>query len=205
MSYTRPAYNAANVTWQGAQAYTRPAAAAADAEWEALVPAGIISTPSPLGAPSAYGSADVPAEGVVVAPGPLAPPGALGTVVVVARADVPSPLGAPVLRGAVVAVGNVAAPSPLGSPHIAGTVRRYELRGEVRDQGVLVNRRVRAHRRDTGALVAEADTVAGVFVLPAGFAADEYYLVPINLDAGATDFSPPCANRVTSVLAMDPV
>lgn len=86
-----------------------------------------------------------------------------------------------------------------------GTVVRFELRGEVRDQGVLVNRRVRAHRRSDGALIAEGDTVAGVFALPVGFTADEFYLVPINLDPAATDYAPPCANRVTSVLAMDSV
>lgn len=84
-----------------------------------------------------------------------------------------------------------------------GTVVRFELRGEVRDQGVLVNRRVRAYSRSTGALVAEADTVAGVFALPVGFVADEFYLVPVNLDPAATDYAPPCANRVSSVLAMD--
>lgn len=84
-----------------------------------------------------------------------------------------------------------------------GVVERYELRGEVRLQGVLVNRRVRAYRRDTGALLGEADTVAGKFAIHAGFAPLECYLVPIDMANDATDWAPPCANRVESVLAQD--
>ena len=80
---------------------------------------------------------------------------------------------------------------------------RYELRGEVRVGGVLVNRRVRAYLRDTGALVSQGDTTAGRFALPAGFDEAEHYVVPIDLAPGATDWLPPAANRIVSVLAMD--
>lgn len=80
---------------------------------------------------------------------------------------------------------------------------RYELRGEVRQGDVLVNRRVRAHLRSTGALVGEGDTVAGRFSMHAGFAQAEHYIVPVHMDAAATDWSPPTANRVLSVLAQD--
>jgi len=86
---------------------------------------------------------------------------------------------------------------------VVGVHERYELRGEVRQGGVLVNRRVRAHRRDTGALVGEGDTVAGRFQIHAGFAPAEHYIVPVHLDDAATDWSPPVANRVLSVLAQD--
>lgn len=86
----------------------------------------------------------------------------------------------------------------------AGLHLRYELRGEVRLAGVLVNRRVRAYRRDTGALTGEADTVAGRFRVPAGVGAvREHYVVPIDLGEDATDWRPPVANRVMSVLASD--
>lgn len=85
----------------------------------------------------------------------------------------------------------------------AGIVERYELKGEVRLSGVLINRRVRAYRRDSGALVNEGDTVAGRFRLHTGFAAAEYYVVPIDLADNADDWTPPCANRLVSVLAMD--
>lgn len=81
--------------------------------------------------------------------------------------------------------------------------QRFELRGEVRQGGILVNRRVRAYRRDTGAFVAEADTVAGRFAIRAGFAPIEHYIVPIHLDDAATDWTPPVANRVLGVLAQD--
>ncbi len=86
---------------------------------------------------------------------------------------------------------------------IAAIHERYELRGEVRVGGVLVNRRVRAHRRDTGALAGEGDTVAGRFHIHAGFAPAEHYIVPVHLDDAATDWAPLIANRVLSVLAQD--
>lgn len=84
-----------------------------------------------------------------------------------------------------------------------GTVERYELTGEVRLQGVLVNRQVRAYRRDDGSLVGDGATVAGRFKIHTGFVAREHYVVPIDLDNLAEDWTPPIANRVMSVLAMD--
>lgn len=80
---------------------------------------------------------------------------------------------------------------------------RYELRGEVRLNGILVNRRVRAYLRSSGALLGESDTVIGKFKVPAGFAPVECYVTPIDLSSDATDWLPPTANRITSVLAMD--
>jgi hypothetical protein len=87
--------------------------------------------------------------------------------------------------------------------NIAAIHERYELRGEVRVGGVLVNRRVRAHRRDTGALTGEGDTVAGRFRIHTGFVPAEHYIVPVHLDDAATDWLPSVANRVLSVLAQD--
>lgn len=83
------------------------------------------------------------------------------------------------------------------------TVARYELRGEVRLGGVLVNRRVRAYSRASGALLGEADTSVGRFRVHTGFVAVECYATSIDLDAAATDWLPPTANRITSVLALD--
>lgn len=203
MSYTPPAYNAVNASWQGESAYTPPASNAANVSWAPSNPVGQISAPSPLGAPAAFGAAGEVPAGLIVVASPLGAPAAVGVSVILGRLAVASPLGAPASLGQIVVTGAVAAPSPLAPPAVVGTVIRYELRGEVRDQGVLVNRRVRAHRRSDGALIAEGDTAAGLFALPVGFASDEYYLVPINLAAGAADFAPPCANRVTSALAMD--
>ena len=87
----------------------------------------------------------------------------------------------------------------------AAVHERYELRGEVRMQGILVNRRVRVYDRATGGLVGQSDTTAGRFSIHAGFSPTEYYIVPIDLSETADDFSPPIANRVASVLAMDAV
>jgi hypothetical protein len=80
---------------------------------------------------------------------------------------------------------------------------RYELRGEVRLSGILVNRRVRAYSRSSGVLLGEADTVIGKFRVPTGFTPVECYVTPIDLDGSATDWLPPTANRITSVLALD--
>lgn len=100
----------------------------------------------------------------------------------------------------------VAATGAAGVPITASVTalhERFELRGEVRDGGVLVNRRVRAYLRSTGALIAQADTVAGKFQVHAGFAAAECYITPIDLSDTATDWLPPTGNRITSVLAQD--
>ena len=80
---------------------------------------------------------------------------------------------------------------------------RYEVRGEVRLGGVLVNRRVRCYKRSTGDLMGQADTVAGRYRVHAGFDADEVYTLAIDMDAGATDWVPPTANRLVPVLAED--
>jgi hypothetical protein len=84
-----------------------------------------------------------------------------------------------------------------------GIHERYELRGEVRQAGILVDRRVRAYDRASGALIGQADTTFGRFAIHTGFVPGECYIVPIHLDSAATDWTPPTANRVLSVLAMD--
>ncbi len=89
------------------------------------------------------------------------------------------------------------------APAGIGAHPRYELRGQVLDNGVPVDRRVRAYRRASGALAYEVDTVAGQFTIAAGFALDEFYLVPIDLASTAEDWAPPVANRVLSVLKVD--
>ncbi len=80
---------------------------------------------------------------------------------------------------------------------------RYELRGVVKVGEVLVNRRVRAYLRSSGALVGEVDTVAGAFAIPAGLVEAEHYVIPIDLADEAVDWLPPTANRVLSKIAMD--
>ena len=88
---------------------------------------------------------------------------------------------------------------------IAGLHPRYRLHGELRDGGALVTspRRVRAHKRSNGALIGEVDTSTGVFDIPVGYALDEFYVVPLDMDSGAVDWLPPVANRVLSVLVSD--
>ena len=80
---------------------------------------------------------------------------------------------------------------------------RYEVRGEVRMGGVLVNRRVRCSKRATGELMGQDDTVAGRYRVHAGFDDAEVYVTAIDLADGATDWIPPTANRLVPVLADD--
>lgn len=80
---------------------------------------------------------------------------------------------------------------------------RYSLKGDVRDGGVLVNRTVRAYLRSSGALIGEQMTIVGRFDIHAGFTEAEHYVLPIDLSSDATDFTPPVANRLLSVLVVD--
>ena len=80
---------------------------------------------------------------------------------------------------------------------------RYEVRGEVRLGGILVNRRVRCYKRSTGELTGQADTVAGRYRVHAGFDDAEVTAMAIDLAEGATDWIPPTANRLVPVLADD--
>lgn len=80
---------------------------------------------------------------------------------------------------------------------------RYEVRGEVRLGGILVNRRVRCYKRGTGELTGQADTVAGRYRVHAGFDDAEVTTMAIDLAEGATDWIPPTANRLVPVLADD--
>lgn len=80
---------------------------------------------------------------------------------------------------------------------------RYEVRGEVRLGGILVNRRVRCYKRSTGEMMGQADTAAGLYRVHAGFDDAEVTAMAIDLAEGATDWIPPTANRLVPVLADD--
>lgn len=225
MSYTPPAGDAITLTFEGAAVYAPPSGDAIAITWEPSAPQALSAAPSPLGAPAAlalhlrvalgaapsplgapaalaeYALPFVPAS--AAAPSPLGAPSIHARRVDVARSLVASPLGQVALYARRVDQARSAVPSPIGQPAPQATVVRFEVRGEVRNQGVLVDRRVRAYRRNDGALIAEQDTTAGRFRLHCGFAAAEHYLVPVDLSAEATDYAPPCANRVLSVLADD--
>jgi len=98
--------------------------------------------------------------------------------------------------------GTAAASVPITGAAVASHPR-YELAGVVKIDDVLVDRQVRAYRRDTGVLVGDVATVAGAFRIHTGFEEEEYYVTPIDLSPSATDWLPPTANRVLSVLAVD--
>lgn len=191
-------------SWEGTSGYTPPGLPLS-VRWPP--PALTSSVPSPLGVPKVAAAVQQHADVVAIAsvPSPLGSPSVLAQSVVRGRMDAPSPLVAPVLQGFAIPVLRVSIPGLLEAPVGDLIVHRYELAGVVRDQGVAVDRRVRAYLRSTGALVAEADTVAGAFRLEVGFAPAEHYLVPLDLDTEAADYAPPCANRVVSELVRDEV
>lgn len=219
MSY--PDSSTAAFSWQGAVAGAYPNTTLAAFTWGTAIriaapsplgaPAAVLrqvvqiraSAPSPLGVPAAVLSPIAETSFIASAPSPLGVPSAMFRQVSRIMAAAPSPLGAPaaLLRQAVQI--RASAPSPLGVPAAVIKVIRYELRGEIRDQGVLVNRRVRAYRLSDGALAGEADTVGGQFRVHVGFAPALHYIIPLDMTESATDYAPPSANRVMSVLAED--
>lgn len=178
MSYTPPSGHSIVASWVGAAPYAAPAGHAITASWlTVVVGAGLGRLPLTGAGVAVHGAL---VTGVGAGALPLSGAGTARHGVRGAGA------GALRLSGAGVAM----------HP-------RYELRGEVRLGGVLVNRRVYAYLRSSGAKVGEADTVAGRFSVHAGFAAAEHFVTPIDTDPGATDWLPPTANRVLSVLAED--
>lgn len=221
MSYTPPAYNAVNFTWAGAPAYTPPAYNAVNFTWAPAV-SDVIGTGAGVVPVTGAGTGVLAFAGAGNGVMPItgAGVGQFGEVitgdgagVVPIAGDSAGLAGAAGTGAGVVPVVGAGVGAHGASGAAAGVIaitgaavalhHRYELRGEVRLSGVLVNRRVRAYLRSSGAMVGEADTVAGKFAIHAGFAAAEHYLIPIDLDADATDWLPPTANRVLSVLAED--
>lgn len=221
MSYTPPAGNAADVSWVGVAAYTPPAGSAANVTWQSGgtvegVGAGTLVF---VGAGSgAHGVAGAGAgtlgftgagEGEHTNPsvegtgaGTLQFAGAGSGAHGVAGAGV----GALAFAGAGAGAHGVAA-AGAGVLAFSGTCTaqhlRYEVRGEVRLSGALVNRRVRCYKRASGELVGQVDTVAGRYKVHAGFDDAEVYVTAIDLAGGATDWIPPTANRLVPVLASD--
>jgi len=186
MSYTPPSAAAADFDLSTGGAYTPPSAAAADFDLSAA--GGAVD-------PSGTLAATLTIDGTVAASFTL--PTFTGT------------LGATLaIDGAITAVharvGMLGAVLPMDGA-VAGLHPRYRLHGELRDGGALVTspRRVRAHKRSNGALVAEVDTSTGVFDIEVGYALDEFYVVPIDMSSDAVDWMPPVANRVLSVLVSD--
>jgi len=185
VSYTPPAGNAADLDLSASPGYTPPAGNAADLDLSHV--AG--------GSPSGVLDAVLSIDGTIAATFTL--PTFTGT------------LGATLaIDGAITAVharvGMLGAVLPMDGA-VAGLHPRYRLHGELRDGGALVTspRRVRAHKRSNGALVAEVDTSTGVFDIEVGYALDEFYVVPIDMSSDAVDWMPPVANRVLSVLVSD--
>lgn len=178
MSYTPPLGGAVDASWASADAYTPPLGGAVDASWLTDV-VGVGFGRLPLsGAGVAVHGALVTGTGE----GAL-PLSGDGTARHGVRGE-----GAGALR--------------LGGAGVA-VHPRYELRGVVKIGGTLVDRHVFAYLRVTGALVGEADTLAGYFSIHTGFAPAEHFVTPIDLDSDAVDWKPPTANRVLSVLAED--
>ncbi len=220
MSYTPPAGDAANFSWVGVAAYTPPAGDAANFAWApsgttgtgagtltftgtATAAHGIAGTGAGALAFTGAGTAEHTSTGVEgVGAGTLPFTGA-GTA---AHGIAGTAAGALAFTGSATAVHGIAATGAGAIGFTGAGVAlhpRYEVRGEVRLGGILVNRRVRCYKRSTGELVGQTDTVAGLYRVPAGFDAGEVYVTAIHLADAATDWIPPTANRLVPVLAED--
>lgn len=220
MSYTRPAAATANATWSGAVAYTRPAQSAANASWEATgttgtgagalaftgaatAAHGVAGAGAGALAFTGSGAAEHTNPGVEGVGAGMLPFTGSGTASHGIAGDA---AGALAFTGSGTAAHGIAA-TGAGAIGFTGACvalhLRYEVRGEVRLSGVLVNRRVRCYKRASGDLVGQADTVAGLYRVPAGFDDGEVYVTAIHLDDAASDWLPPTANRLVPVLASD--
>lgn len=198
MSYTPPAGNAADVSWVGVAAYTPPAGNAASASWAGVAGSGAGALNFTGAGAAVHGVAGAGA-------GVLAFTGAgvgefLGSLVEGFGAGTLNFTGAGVAAHGV--AGNGAGVLAFAGAGV-GVHPRHEVLGEVRLSGVLVNRRVRCYKRASGALMGQADTVAGRYRVHAGFDDGEVYVCAIDLASDATDWVPPAANRLTPVLASD--
>lgn len=205
MSYTRPPHDLADATWQGVPTRARPAHESADATWHQIIVTAHVRVPGPRGRVSMVVEVSAPSlvVGAISMRGPRGRIAARANLVVQGSASATGPRGRITARGVAVVRGAARVGGPRGRILAHATVVRFELRGIVRNQGVLVERRVRAYDRVTGALVGEADTAGGVFAIHTGFEPAEYVVLPIDLSESATDYAPPAANRVLSVLAQD--
>ena len=179
MSYTPPASTAADFTFAGV--YTPPASTAADLSFaptsytgvgavtlditaaatgaHGVAGAGAVTLEISAAASGEHLSGTVEGDGAVTLDITAAATGAHG---VTGTGSVTLEFSA-AAAGAHGEAGQGAATLTFTAAAV-GVHERYEVRGEVRQAGVLVNRRVRAYRRDTGALVGEGDTVAGPFL-----------------------------------------
>jgi len=220
MSYSPPAGNAAHFSWVGVPAYTPPAGGAANFSWAPSGPTGtgagtlgftgagvaahgVAATGAGVLAFAGAGAAEHTSAGVeATGAGALTFTGA-GTA---AHGIAATGAGGLAFAGAAAAAHGIAGVG-MGALGFAGSAAaqhlRYEVRGEVRLGGILVNRRVRCYKRATGELTGQADTVAGVYRVHAGFDDAEVYATAIHLDDAATDWLPPTANRLVPVLADD--
>ena len=220
---TAPSGDAANLTWQtgvapddvvGTGAITLPVTVAG-AGTHAVGGAGAITLPIAVAGAGVHYTGGAGAVTLPISVAGAGTHGVGGSISIalpisVAGAGAQGVAGAGAIRLGISVAGSgahgVAGAGSVSVPiTVAGVAvhQRYELRGEVRLGGVLVNRRVRAYSRDTGVLLGEADTIAGKFRVHAGFAEIECYATPIDLSPGAVDWLPPTANRILAVLASD--
>jgi hypothetical protein len=118
VSYSRPAFNDDDATWNGAGAYTRPAFDDADAQFGAVDPLAYLAVDSPLGVAQLLAASNVSAW--ASADSPLGEPAFVGfNAMVSSWAAADSPLGdAALLADHGVASWLMAADGPLGTPAI---------------------------------------------------------------------------------------
>jgi hypothetical protein len=137
MSYTPPAGDAADFSWDGAQAYTAPAGDAADLSFAPLGNLAWLAADGPLGAPALLGELEI-SLGYVQADGPLGQAAVLGRWLLAGWAAAGSPLGGPAVLAQLVRTGQLQADGPLGAVAVwarlptTGTLTAPAILGECR-------------------------------------------------------------------------
>ena len=102
-------------------------------------------------------------------------------------------------------IATIAATTDAASAEATAIFEVYCLTGAVQDRnGFPMERTVRAHRLEDGALAAETvSNSAGIFDINVGFESGEFYVIALDTTPEGTDYLPPITNRVTSVLRYD--
>jgi hypothetical protein len=150
MSYTPPAGDAAEFSWDGEAAYTAPAGDAADFAFALPVVSGYVSANGPLGAPALFGATNAtltwlavptmlgaPAvEAQTVLAGWVATDGPLGPVAILAQRPVAGwlavdgPLRAPAVQAILPTTATLSAPAILGAARVLAL---HDFTGQIGD------------------------------------------------------------------------
>ena len=142
MSYTRPAYDAADATWEGASAYTEPDYDAADASWMPSSAQAQIALTGIIGTLEVFAAA-IP-RSAILSPGLIGPPQALADIPPLCWIDGAGLIGAPAIRVRHGATGGIALPGLIGTPAVTAYTGAL---AKIRGVGLIGAPAIRGHHQ----------------------------------------------------------